>query len=136
MKLSNLYINRKGELAYLPFAKKCDLCTLTVKPLADCVGVPGIEHIWFLKQRAVRDMYNAVKDDPRVKELWVFGSSTQMMCNYESDLDVAYSYDGDDKEFFQLLGTFDKNGVDRINLDTIEPYGPLYVQIKKGVRII
>lgn len=136
MQLKNIYINRKGELATLSYEKKCDLSVLTCKPHPDCVGIPNIEHIWFSKQRIVRDLYNKVKDDQNLKELWIFGSSTQERCTVWSDLDVAYLYEGDASNFLSILSNADPNGVDCLNLKHVRPHSNLDVQIRKGWRII
>lgn len=136
MKLSNTFINKNGELACLSYIQKRDLCELTCKVLPGCEGVPNINHIWFCKQYIVRDLYNRIKDDANLEELWIFGSATQERCTVESDLDIAYLYTGDDHAFRELVSNIDPMGVDMINMRTIDRHCSLDVQIRKGWRIV
>lgn len=136
MPLPHTFINSLGELEVVPYPIWCDNVIMHCRVLPDCMGIKGMDRVWPLKQRAVRDLYNHCVTDSNLTELWIFGSSTQERCNLDSDLDIAYRYTGDAGDFRLYASNLDPNGVDLIDLDTVAEFSRLWIQIHKGVRLI
>ena len=83
---------------------------------------------------------------PWLTEVWLFGSSIQPYCRYESDIDIAFRMDNtevtrllENNNKFDWLFPIDQRsefGTDVINLDNIHPYCELMYNIKHhGVRL-
>lgn len=136
MPLPHTFINSLGELEVVPYPIWCDNVIMHCRVLPDCTGIKGMDRVWPLKQRAVRDLYNHYVTDSNLTELWIFGSSTQERCNLDSDLDIAYRYTGNADDFRLYASNLDPNGVDLIDLDTVAEFSRLWIQIHKGVRLI
>lgn len=136
MSLLHTFTNSLGEIEVVPYPIWCDNVIMRCRVLTDCIGIKGIDRIWPLKQRAVRDLYNHCVTDSNLTELWIFGSATQERCNLDSDLDIAYRH-ADNADAFRLFASsVDANGVDLIDLDTVAEFSRLWIQIHKGVRLI
>lgn len=99
------------------------------------------------KQKVVYAILNDLRSMSWLKEVWLFGSSLQPYCRFESDIDIAvrmnnYEVDRRLKEDrnFDWLYPIDKRsetGTDVINLDNIHPYCELMYNIKHyGVRLL
>lgn len=135
--LRNYYKDSKGRMRYISYPKKCEMTTMYTHVLPDCVGVPNINRIYPLKQRIVRDIYYKLTELGTVEELWIFGSSTNMLCNIFSDLDIAYRMkDGCEDNMHTVLCDCDPNGYDLLNMDRIQKGEKVLRQIRKGARII
>lgn len=98
------------------------------------------------KQRVVATILDDLKNMPWITEAWLFGSSIQPYCKYESDTDIAFRLDSnmvdklckDDNNFYWLypINERDCNGTDFINLDNVHPYCELMYNIKHhGVKL-
>lgn len=97
------------------------------------------------KQRVVAQMLLDLQDMPWITEAWLFGSSLQPYCRYESDTDIAYRADkemidkmcADDPKFYWLspLDSRDDFGTDFINLDHVSEFCELTHNVRKGVRL-
>lgn len=94
-----------------------------------------------LKQREIIKVYEAVKDDPRVESLVLFGSSVTIRCGSKSDIDLAVSLRKEDmtgdvkndvSENIQTACGFD---ADILWMDRIEPETAIERNIMRGVRI-
>lgn len=57
-----------------------------------------INRIHPLKQKAVTAIHDALRDDADVKQAIVFGSSTSLKCNPQSDIDLYISIDSPSNE--------------------------------------
>lgn len=137
IKLRSYYKDSKGNDCQLSWAAKCDMMEMHCHVLPDCVGIPNIDRIYPLKQRIVRDIYNLLRDLDTVEELWVFGSSTNMMCNIYSDIDIAYHMkEGCVDNMQDLLYNCDPNGYDLIDLSKVKERSRLWGQIRKGARLL
>ena len=60
-------------------------------PIATTVSAPDdvISHIYPLKQKEVQSIIDEFRVDDRVDAIYVFGSSLNLRCNRNSDLDVC-----------------------------------------------
>lgn len=97
------------------------------------------------KQSVVARMLLDLQKMPWITEAWLFGSSLQPYCNYNSDTDIAYRANADmvntlcdrDPKFDWLspLNSRDPYGTDFINLDNVAEFCELSHNIKKGVRL-
>jgi len=91
------------------------------------------------KQEYALRMLQEIDEMPWIKELWIFGSAAGPLCCYESDMDIAISYD---ELIFEechalspsgdLIG-IDPNGVDLLILNKLSDTEPIYTEIMKGV---
>lgn len=107
--------------------------------LTDCQGYPfNMARIFPIKQREVRDVYNYLKDNPKVTHARIFGSSTTMKCTWESDLDVCIKVtsdctDWDKGDISAHIARLCKNDADILWWDDIKFGTDLYANIRRGV---
>ena len=98
-----------------------------------------MERIYPLKQREVFAVYNVLKNNPKIKSAWVFGSSTSMKCTMDSDLDIAIQYeDCSDSELTKLhhdIRVLCKNGCDIVYINDIKGGSKRFGQIRRGVKL-
>lgn len=98
------------------------------------------------KQKVIYMILNDLREMPWLTEVWLFGSSVQPYCRFESDIDIAFKMDTDevdrllknDRNFDWLypIRTRSENGSDFVNMDNIHPYCELMRNIKYyGVRL-
>lgn len=108
--------------------------------VAECGGF-DIGRIHPLKQKEIIKVYEAVKDDPRVESLILFGSSVTIRCGSKSDIDLAVRLRKEDitadakndvSENIQKACGFD---ADILWMDRIEPETAIERNIMRGVRI-
>ena len=80
----------EGLLKMAQPAEVLRLKTNTTKPFRICIKDPFVNcsKIYPIQQKKVRAILDAVKDDPNVKKVMIFGSSTQYSCTIDSDVDV------------------------------------------------
>lgn len=99
----------------------------------------NISRIHPLKQNVVYSIYLGLKNDSRIKRIIVFGSSTTIRCNRNSDIDIAIEliHNTNDvknevSEKIQEISNYDS---DIIWLDRIKKDSNIYKNIIKGETI-
>lgn len=90
------------------------------------------ERIHPLKQRQINEIVKACKD--LNVQMWVFGSSTNIRCHGNSDIDLAIK--GDYDSALAIINNLTDYNCDLINLNELK-VNQLYLNIcKQGVRIL
>ena len=56
---------------------------------------PNCEHIYPIQQHKVKEIIDAVRDNPSVKKIIVFGSSAGSNCHIGSDIDIYFDLSED-----------------------------------------
>lgn len=137
----HITIDENGNYKHYYWEQWCEDNLFLYPVLPDCQGLPfEIARIYPLKQREVRDVYNYLSKNKFVKGVWVFGSSANMKCTIDSDLDLAIetvdSCTPEERGKISVaLPSTCKNGCDIIWWDTVKYGSKLYGQIRKGVRL-
>lgn len=70
-----------------------DLTTFPIVVKSDC---RNIRHIYPLKQKAVAEIYDAMREHKEVRRIIIFGSSVTGRCHIGSDLDICIDADVSD----------------------------------------
>ena len=106
------------------------------------VDVPGIEiervHPW--QQRAVAKINAAVRDDKRIERVVLFGSSVNMRCTLDSDLDLVIDMNDTSNEAKldvseKIQEACDWNA-DILWRDRLTEDDRVFQEAKRGVRIV
>lgn len=108
----------------------------------EIVHVDGVDmcsiHPW--KQRSVKKIHDALKDDVRVNKVVLFGSSINMRCRLDSDLDVVICMNDCSNE--AKLDVSEKLQIacdwtaDILWFDRLSEEDRVYQEAKKGVIIV
>lgn len=128
-----------GERKWITWEQWCYDNVFEYPILEDCKGYPfNMARIYPIKQREVRDVYLYLKDHPKVARARVFGSSTNMKCDWDSDLDVCIKVttectEWDRGEISAHIVNMCKNGADVLWWDDIKYGTELYANIRRGV---
>lgn len=92
-----------------------------------------------LNQKAINNIYDVVSVDPRILKVIVFGSSTTIRCNRNSDVDIAIEladYSNEIKnEISEKIQEVNNYNTDIIWLDRVKSGSNIVNNINKGVTI-
>ena len=98
-----------------------------------------ISRIHPLKQKTINKIYEVVKNDQRIKKVIIFGSSTTIRCNKDSDIDIAIELINNTNEIkndiSEKIQEITNYNSDIIWLDKIKVNTKIYNNINKGVTI-
>lgn len=100
-----------------------------------------INRIHPLKQKEVVTIYNTIKNNKKINSLIVFGSSTTIRCNKNSDIDICIELNKDNinnetkNEISELLQEKLNYNLDIIWKDRITKNTNIYKNIERGVKI-
>lgn len=111
-------------------------------PVISKSSFPGISRIHPLQQKKISEIYNHIKNDRRVDELYIFGSSTTIRCNGKSDIDVAIGLKKEylsldtKSEISEIIQNACEYNADIIWIDRITANSKIDCNIREGVKII
>lgn len=100
-----------------------------------------INRIHPLKQKEVVTIYNTIKNNKKINSLIVFGSSTTIRCNKNSDIDICIELNKDKinnetkNEISELLQEKLNYNLDIIWKDRLTKNTNIYKNIERGVKI-
>lgn len=98
-----------------------------------------VSRIHPLKQRIINNIYNVVSNDSRISKVVVFGSSTTIRCNKNSDIDIAIelnNYSNENRnDVSEKIQEVNNYNTDIIWLDKIKTGSNISNNINKGVTI-
>lgn len=99
----------------------------------------NISRIHPLKQNVVHSIFLELKNDSRIKKIIIFGSSTTIRCNKNSDVDIAIELTENTNdiknEVSEKIQEISNYNSDIIWLDKIKKDTNIYKNINKGVKI-
>lgn len=101
-----------------------------------------VKYIYPLKQRDIINIHEAVKDDTRINNIILFGSSVTMRCTKSSDIDLSVRLNPDYIDNTVKNDISDKiqeacnYNADIIWFDRINSNDRVYANITKGVQIV
>ncbi|MCM1287325.1 MAG: nucleotidyltransferase domain-containing protein [Clostridium sp.] len=101
-----------------------------------------IQYVYPLQQRAVCRIHEALKNDNRVIAVVLFGSSVNLRCTKNSDLDLVvrladkYINNSVKSEVSETIQEAADWNADVLWFDRIHPTDRIYDSILKGVRIV
>lgn len=100
------------------------------------------QNIYPLKQRVAVSIHDEFKNDPRINNIILFGSSVSMRCTKDSDTDLSIrlmpEYTGNDtkNEISERIQEICNWNADIIWFDRISPNERIFHNILKGVQIL
>ena len=101
-----------------------------------------ISRIHPLRQRAAVEVFNVLRGDRRVASAFIFGSSANIRCRKDSDLDLLVGLQGTadlpaaKDEVSEKLQAACGWNADILWADRVQPGSRLYENVMKGVRLI
>jgi len=124
-KIANNYLDSRFKQYEFPIIVKSNINLKRIHPL---------------KQRIVNNIYESLKDNKQIEEVYIFGSSTTIRCNKNSDIDIAIRLINDTKENKEVISDVINNicnyNCDIIWLNSIEKETKLYKNVERGLRIL
>lgn len=109
--------------------------------IVECPPV-HMEYIHPLKQQLVYDVHHALRDDPRICSIVMFGSSTNLRCTIDSDSDFAvrlqeaYICKSVKNEISEVISEICSWNTDILWYDELDQSEPIYDDILKGVQVV
>lgn len=133
------HYDSRGNYVGYTWDQRCDDHTLHFGVWDNCKGYPFLmERVYPMKQREVRDIYLAMKDNPKVKSVRIFGSTTNMKCHVGSDTDICVEVtddctEADMTEIHNTLHSICRNDCDILWWHNFLKGTRIYGNIRRGI---